>query len=92
MDLTSLGEATAEDGAYVILRRVDERSGKYQRLTLHDGVIVGAILLGETRNLQSIRQVIASKRDITPWQDRLLDPEFDLRAIAQGTLPHAPDK
>lgn len=84
VDLTCLGEATATGDEFVILRKVDAASGVYRRLTLRDGKIVGAILLGDTQSVRPVKQLIASGRDVSGYGERLLDESFDLRTLAQG--------
>lgn len=84
IDLTSLGNATAQGDEYTILRRTGPAAGIYRRLTLRDGKIVGAILLGDKQNVQPIKQIIAAQRDVSAHADRLLDEDFDLKALARG--------
>jgi nitrite reductase (NADH) large subunit len=84
IDLTCLGEATATGDEFVVLRQVDPATGVYRRLALRDGKIVGAILLGDTRNVQPLKQLIATGRDVSAYSDRLLDESLDLKAVAQG--------
>ena len=84
VDLTCLGEATATGDEFVILRQVDAASGVYRRLTLRDGKIVGAILLGDTQSVRPVKQLIASRRDVSAYGERLLNESFDLKALAQG--------
>jgi len=83
IDLTSLGQATASGDEFDILHKSDPATGAYQRLTLRDGRIVGAILLGDTRDVRPLKQLIASGRDVSALVDRLLDESFDLKALAQ---------
>ena len=89
IDLTCLGEATAMGDDFVILRQANPTTGVYRRLTLRDGKIVGAILLGDKRNAQPLKKLIATNRDVSAYSDRLLNESFDLRALARGKpLPH----
>jgi nitrite reductase (NADH) large subunit len=81
IDLTCLGEATAGGDEFVVLRKVDPATGTYRRLALRDDKIVGAILLGDTQNAQSLKKLIATRRDVSAWSDRLLDESFDLKAL-----------
>jgi nitrite reductase (NADH) large subunit len=83
IDLTSLGDATATGDEVVVLRQVDRASGVYRRLTLRDGKMVGAILLGDTQNARLLKQLIATGRDVSAYSDRLLDEDLDLKALAQ---------
>jgi nitrite reductase (NADH) large subunit len=87
IDLTSVGEATAAGDEFVVLRRADPVRGVYRRVALRDGKIVGAILLGDTQNVQPLRRLIATGRDVSAYSDRLLDESFDLKALAQGQIP-----
>lgn len=82
VDLTCLGEATASGDEFTILRQADPSTGVYRRLTLRDGKVIGAILLGDTRNVQPLKQLIATGRDVSAYLNRLLDE--DLKALAQG--------
>ena len=87
IDLTCLGDATAGGDETLILRHTDKTSGLYQRLALREGLLVGAILLGDKQNVQPFKQLIATRRDIAAYSDRLLDKDFDLNALARGQLP-----
>jgi len=84
IDLTSLGDATAAGDEFDILRQTDPAAGVYRRLTLRDGKIIGAILLGDTQNIRPLKQLIATGRDVSAYNDRLLDENLDLKALAQG--------
>lgn len=91
IDLTCLGDATASGDRCVILRQVDPATGMYRRLTLRDHKIIGAILLGDTQNVQPLKQLIATGRDVSGYTDRLLDEDLDLKALAQGKSPQLPN-
>ncbi len=86
MELTSLGEATVEDGSLVVRRVLDETAGIYKKVVLRDGVLVGAILLNDTASVQLIKQLITSRRDISQVQDRLLDSTFDLKGFVVNKM------
>jgi nitrite reductase (NADH) large subunit len=83
IDLTCLGDATATGDEFIVLRQVDTATGVYRRLALRDGKIVGAILLGDTRNVQPLKQLIATGRDVSAFSDRLLDENLDLKVLVQ---------
>jgi nitrite reductase (NADH) large subunit len=84
MDLTSLGEATAEEAALTIRRVVDAKAQCYKKVVVRDGVLIGAILLNETETVPLLKQLIASKRDVSQVVDRLLDVTFDLKGFVAG--------
>lgn len=86
IDLTSLGEATATGDEFTILRKVDATGGVYRRLTLRDGKVVGAILLGDTQSVRPVKQLITTGLDVSAYGERLLDEGFYLKSLAQGQL------
>ncbi len=87
IDLTSLGEATVSGDEYDVVRQADPQAQVYKRLTLRDGAVVGAILMGNRQNVLPVKQLIASGRDVSAYRDRLLEDDFDLKALAKGQLP-----
>ena len=82
VDLTCLGQATAAGDEFVILRNANPASGLYRRITLRGGKIVGAILLGDTRDVRALKQLIATGKDVSAHSEFLLDKCFDLRALS----------
>ncbi len=81
VDLASIGEATVSGDEYDILRFEEQATGVYRRLTLRDGKIVGAILLGGPQDAQILKKLIASGQDVSAHSHRLLDKDFDLRSL-----------
>ena len=87
ISLASIGEATAEETAGVsILRKQDPAGEQYQRVTLRDGKVTGAILIGPMENFLPLKRLIDGGLDVSAVQDRLLDEDFDLKAFSQGKL------
>ncbi|MBN1439793.1 MAG: NAD(P)/FAD-dependent oxidoreductase [Anaerolineales bacterium] len=92
MDLTSLGEATAEDPSLAVYRVREESARCYKKIAVRNGVIVGAILLNDATSVPWIKQLIAARRDVSQVEDRLLDRAFDLKGFAEGKpVEPAPD-
>ena len=87
IDLTCLGESTAEGEPYQVVRHVDPERGVYKKLALRDGQIVGAILLGDLADVRPVQQLIASHRNVAVFGERLLDGRFDLKALARDEAP-----
>jgi nitrite reductase (NADH) large subunit len=85
MDLTSLGEATAEGPELTILRKADEKGGTYKKLILRGGVVIGAILLNDMAGVPLFKRLIASRKDVSAVQEKLLDPAFELKAFVSET-------
>jgi nitrite reductase (NADH) large subunit len=84
MELTSLGEATAEDPGLTVRRTSDEAKCVYRKIVLRGGVVVGAILLNDPAAVAPIRQLLISGRNVADVQDRLSDPGFDLKGYASS--------
>jgi len=87
IELTCLGESTAEGDEYTILRHIDQEKGVYKRLALRGTKIVGAILLGDTQDARPIQQLIAGGQKVADYGERLVDGSVDLKALAQGGSP-----
>jgi nitrite reductase (NADH) large subunit len=80
-ELTSVGQSVTDTDGYVELRRVDLPAGRYRKLVLRDGRIVGAILLNDTELVRPISQLIEQEVDVSAPADRLLDNNFDLKSL-----------
>ena len=87
IDLTCLGDSTADGDESLILRYSDQAAGVYKRLALHENKIVGAILMGDVQDARWLQQIITDERDVSAYGGRLLDGGMDLKALAQGKLP-----
>jgi nitrite reductase (NADH) large subunit len=84
IDLTCLGLATPDTNALdtvVQVRRADPRAGRYRKLVLHDGKIVGAILLGDKRNVGTVSKLIEQEVDVAAYGETLLEDGFDLKSL-----------
>jgi len=84
VQLASLGEAVVEDPQCDILRLINEETGKYTRLTLRDGRVIGAILLGDTSPFLPIKRLIDRGVDVTKVRGELLKEDFDLKEFSQS--------
>lgn len=79
--LTSLGESVVESEEYTQLRHTDRAAGRYRKLVLRDGRIVGAILLNDEERVRPVTQLIERDIDVSAHARRLLDDDFDLKAL-----------
>jgi nitrite reductase (NADH) large subunit len=80
-ELTTLGEAVVEGDEYTQLRRADPATGRYRKLVLRDGRIVGAILLNDEERARPIRQLIEQGVDVSAHAGQLLDDDFNLESL-----------
>lgn len=81
IDLTSIGLVNPEGDGYEEVRRVDEAAGRYEKLVLKDGRIVGAILLGNKDKVRPITEAITRKIDVSAHKEALLDDTFDWNSL-----------
>ena len=64
---------------------VNEESFLYTRLCFDGDILVGAITIGQDRNVGAIRGLIQTRRTLGAWKDKLLqDPQLVMDAFVDG--------
>ncbi len=92
IDLTSIGIVNPEtppisplvkegEGGFKELIREDGSDDIYKKLVVKNGKIVGAIVLGDTKEARTIGKLIKNGADISKYEDKLTDRGFDLKKI-----------
>ena len=92
IDLTSIGvvnppsptsplEGEGKGEGYRELIREDGSDDIYKKLVIKDGKIVGAILLGDTKDVRAVGKLIKNNVDVSKYEDKLTDSKFDLKGI-----------
>ncbi|MBI3583634.1 MAG: NAD(P)/FAD-dependent oxidoreductase [Nitrospinae bacterium] len=81
IDLTSIGVVNPEGEGYRELIREDGSDDIYKKLVIKDGKIVGAILLGDTKDVRAVGKLIKNNVDVSKYEDKLTDSKFDLKLI-----------
>src|SRR3990172_4714683 len=66
---------------YRELIREDGSNEVYKKLVIKDGKIVGAILLGDTKDVRAVGKLIKNNVDVSKYEDKLVDSKFDLKLI-----------
>jgi len=74
--LASIGDANATGGDYEERVAVDIDRGIYKKLVFNEGILVGAILLGDTSKLRTVQELIAQRQDLSKIKDTLLERDF----------------
>jgi nitrite reductase (NADH) large subunit len=82
-ELTSLGQSLEEGDAYTVLRSVDLAAGKYRKLILSEGHLIGAILLNDRTAVRPVTQLIEREVDISAHVDQLRSDDFDLKSLLE---------
>lgn len=80
IDLLAAGEIDAEGRMEAVVLK-DEPKKTYRKLVLKEKVIVGAILLGDTRGKDEIQRAIQSKKDISSFKSHLAEENFDFSKL-----------
>ena len=64
---------------------VNEESFLYTRLCFDGDILIGAITIGQDRNVGAIRGLIQTRRPLGAWKDKLLkDPQLVMDAFVDG--------
>jgi nitrite reductase (NADH) large subunit len=80
--VTSLGVHNPDAGDVDhIVRYKDEGRGLYRKFVLHDGRLVGAILLNDPQRAALARQLIDREIIVSEHRDDLVRNEFDLKSL-----------
>jgi nitrite reductase (NADH) large subunit len=80
IDCTSIGVTHPPEGeGYRELRKSE--AGVYKKLVLKDGRLVGAILLGDRKDVAPISRLIRRGADVSRYAERLLDDDFDWKGL-----------
>jgi nitrite reductase (NADH) large subunit len=74
VDVFSAGDFSEKAPATDVVRYEDAALGTYKKLTLRDGKLVGAILVGDTSDSHRYMDWLRSEEDITPHRKQLLFP------------------
>lgn len=80
VDLTSIGEVMPEREGAVELRRSEPEAGRYVKLVLREGRLVGAILLGDRKRVRMLSKLVTEHADVSAYAERLLEKDFEVGA------------
>jgi len=84
IELASIGRIHSEDGDEAI---VHEGTGRYRKLLVRDGRMVGAILLGPGNDVAAVRTAITKDLDVTSVLGALRQGRLDgLAKLSEGPL------
>ena len=84
IELASIGRIHTEPGDEAI---VHEGTGRYRKLVIADGRLVGAILLGPGNDVAAVRTAITKGFDVTPVLGALRQGRLDgLAKLSEGPL------
>ncbi len=82
LPVASLGlDLPPDQEGYEALTGGYPKGGKYRKLVLHDGVLVGGTLIGNIGEAQAIESLIKMQADVSSYRDRLFKPGFDAKQL-----------
>jgi NADPH-dependent 2,4-dienoyl-CoA reductase/sulfur reductase-like enzyme/ferredoxin len=85
VDLTSIGEIEPRSEDDEVLVQEDESELRYGKLLISDGQIIGAILLGYSREVAHVTSAVKQGWDVTPVLDALRAGRWDaLERLGHG--------
>ncbi len=80
IDLFSIGIIDDTEG-YDVLSHLDEERNIYKKFVFRENKLIGAIVLGDRRNVASIEKVVKEGRDISKYKDNILSDDFDWKIV-----------
>ena len=89
IELTSIGRFEAA-GSHEEEIALEDASGRYRKLVVADGRIVGAILLGYSKEVAAVRTAITRGFDVRHQLDALRAGRWDVLEGMSGEIPLAP--
>jgi len=81
IDLASMGLVNPEGSGFEEVRKLKREERVYKKVVVQQGIIVGAIILGETRSVAPLKRLMDQKIDITRYKDTILEDGFDFRQV-----------
>ncbi|MET0768805.1 MAG: FAD-dependent oxidoreductase, partial [Solirubrobacteraceae bacterium] len=85
VELTSIGRFEEQAGDQVVA--IEEPGGRYRKLVIEDGRIVGAILLGYSQEVAAVRTAINRGFHVAGVMDSLRAGNWDVLAALSGERP-----
>ncbi|MCX7795199.1 MAG: FAD-dependent oxidoreductase [bacterium] len=76
IDLFSIGIIDKTEG-YEVLSHLDEKRNIYKKFVIKENKLVGAIVLGDRKNVVSIERLVKEERDISKYKGDILLDDFD---------------
>lgn len=75
--VASLGESNPPAGRYEAIHFEDEKAGEARTLYFDGEQLMGALLVGRTRDAGVIKHCIANRINVSPWKVRLANTPLD---------------
>jgi nitrite reductase (NADH) large subunit len=80
IDVLSMGNINPTQGQHVQVIQAQAQQA-YRKVVLENGIIVGIILYGTTNGARQLQQALRLHTDLTAFQDRLTDLDWDFASM-----------
>jgi nitrite reductase (NADH) large subunit len=93
LPVVSIGETRQrmDPAGLEFLTAVDEARGRYRKVILRDGKVVGAILIGDTESAGAYTGLMCTRVDVREVRDLLLGKDFDYAKLVDAMLMKDPN-
>lgn len=82
LPVASIGLGLPPEGeGYQSLSGDYPKEREYRKLVLRDGMLVGAVLIGDIREARALEALIKAQADVSGYRDRLFEPGFDANQL-----------
>ncbi len=72
IDVSSVGHVNPDSEAFLEVAHLDSDAGTYKKIVLHEGTIVGSIVINDRRLAKELENRIAAQEPMTPDEARIL--------------------
>ena len=79
--LTSIGDVLTEDKTVEQVKKINPEKNMYKKLFIKEGRLVGAIFLGDAKNVHEIGMLMEKKPDVTRYKEKILEADFDVKGL-----------
>lgn len=85
LNAVSIGDVNHKNNLEVLVRVFPDNKG-YKKLVIEGNNLVGVILVGDTKQADDLFSLIADKKDISGFKDKLLNDDFSLKDSSSVTI------
>ncbi len=76
IDLTTIGVSNPKEDKYDIYTHLDKDAKRYTKIVVDDGIVIGAIVLGNKKLMYSISKLIRKKTNISGHEQEVVKGQF----------------
>lgn len=81
LHVTSIGTVNPEKGTCEEFRKAEKEKGRYKKIAVQEGKVIGAIWMGTKKGADEINRIISQKKNVGKWKESLLEDNFDFSVL-----------